>query len=214
MKKTQLVFLFLAVFLTGILCSCSDSDSGIRAVNQSLVFDYSKNSSVPDVYLSVFVQPANEAQRAEKITVTELKTDRKWIITNPEKISNRNKNWAGWSRLHAAEGERFNAGKYHILYEDAAGDESEAEFNLALEDSFFVTSFEDIPKKTTLTLSRQCALYDKDMNMIFYGPVKSTWTNGKQIKKDHQRSEKIRYSLTNSNGSLIFLKAIEDIYVE
>ena len=52
------------------------------------------------------------------------------------------------------------------------------------------------------------------MNMIFYGPVKSTWTNGKQIKKDHQRSEKIRYSLTNSNGSLIFLKAIEDIYVE
>lgn len=191
--------------------SCSSSDeTSIAATNASLVFDYSQNKT-PDVYLSVFVQTENEAQRADSLKISDRQNNLSWTVTKPVLVSNDKKKWAGYPLLRAADGKKIENGEYEILYTDAAGNEASSVFSVDYDSALLETEFELVRNVVSSALSQIMIIYDKNMNMLFYGTAKKSWKNNSLIIRDYSRAVFKRTVLTSVTGNLVFKSPLENL---
>lgn len=196
---------------SALLFSCADSEAGILAVNASVVFDYKDGSSEPETSLSVFVQTEHEAQRADSIKVMRADEKISWTITEPVMIKNGDNEWAGYSVLLPAEGKAIENGEYRVVYTDAAGNEAEGLFTVSYKKEILSSNASSIRASAGVSLSENVALFDKDMNMLFYGRAKSTWRTNPGILRDYSRAAYIRRVLSTSSGSLLFKQPLESL---
>ena len=190
-------------------CSASDETS-IAATNASLVFDYSQNKT-PDVYLSVFVQTENEAQRSDSLKISDRQNNLSWTVTKPVLISNDKKKWAGYPLLKATDGKKIENGEYEILYTDAAGNEASSVFSVDYDSALLETEFELVRNVVSSALSQITIIYDKNMNMLFYGTAKKSWKNNSLIIRDYSRAVFKRTVLTSVTGNLVFKSPLENL---
>lgn len=205
-------------FRTAVIClasvllfSCADSEAGILAVNASVVFEYKDSSSEPETSLSVFVQTEHEAQRADSIKVMRPEENISWTITEPVMIKSGDNEWAGYSVLLPAEGKSIENGEYRVVYTDAAGNEAEGLFTVNYKKEILSSNASSIRVSAGVSLSENVALFDKDMNMLFYGRAKSTWRTSPGILRDYSRAAYIRRVLSTSSGSLVFKQPLESL---
>ncbi len=196
---------------SALLFSCADSEAGILAVNASVVFDYKDGFSAPETSLSVFVQTEHEAQRADSIKVMRPDEKISWTITEPVMIKNGDNEWAGYSVLLPAEGKAIENGEYRVVYTDAAGNEAEGLFTVNYKKELLSSNASSIRVSAGVSLSENVALFDKDMNMLFYGRAKSTWRTNPGILRDYSRAAYIRRVLSTSSGSLLFKQPLESL---
>ncbi len=203
------IFIIPAIFILFFSCSSSDETS-IAATNASLVFDYTE-SKFPEVYLSVFVQTENEAQRTESLKILDKKNNLSWTVTKPVLISNDKKNWAGYPLLKPADSKNIENGEYEILYTDAAGNEASSTFTINYDSALLETEYERIKNVISSALSEITIIYDKNMNMLFYGTAKKSWKNNASILREYGRAVFKRTVLTSVSGNLVFKSPLENL---
>jgi hypothetical protein len=200
------IFILLNFFVSLFMFfSCSEAGAGISNVTGTVVFDYADEKSNPDVYLSVFVQTEAEAQRAELLKVYSPDKNIYWNIHNPVVFSGNSKSYAGYSILKPAEGKKIEQGEYRVLYTDASGEEAETSFTVYYRDEMLTSKSEGAKDKTGLTLTENVIIYDKNMNMLFWGNMKNAWRNYSNILKEYSRAVYIR-KVYSSSGSTIMVK--------
>lgn len=215
MKVFKAFRFFTGIFLISVFCvlffSCSASDeTSIAATNASLVFDYSQNKT-PDVYLSVFVQVENEAQRADSLKIEDKKNNLSWTVTRPVLIANDKKNWAGYPFIKPADEKKIENGEYEILYTDAAGNEASSTFSVNYDYALLETEFERVRNVVSSALSEITIIYDKNMNMLFYGTAKKSWKTNALIIREYSRAVFKRKVLTSVTGNLVFKSPLENL---
>lgn len=198
-------------FSSVLLFSCAEAEAGILAVNASVVFEYKDSSSEPETSLSVFVQTEHEAQRADSIKVMRPDEKISWTITEPVMIKSGDNEWAGYSVLLPAEGKTIENGEYRVAYTDAAGNEAEGLFTVNYKKEILSSNVSSIRSAAGVSLSENVALFDKDMNMLFYGRAKSAWRTNPGILRDYSRAAYIRRVLSTSSGNLVFKQPLESL---
>lgn len=184
------------------------------AVNASVVFEYNDESSYPEASLSVFVQTEHEAQRADNIKIMRPDENLTWIINSPVLLRNGDNEWAGYSVILPAEGSVVANGEYKVVYTDAAGSEAEGFFTVKYKEDILSSNVSSIRSASGVSLSENVALFDNDMNMLFYGKAKNTWKTNQNILRDYSRASYIRHVLSTSSGNLVFKKPLENLREE
>ncbi len=207
-KTSFFSFSFLASAV--LFFSCSASEPAVLAVNAAVVFDYSA-STLPEVSLSVFVQTENEVQRARTLKVDLKSQNLSWTVTDPVTISHNRKNWVGYPSLKVSSGQKIENGDYEILYTQADGEEVSAVFKVDYDEKLLETEFENVRNVAGSSLSEITVLYDKEMNMLFYGTAKKSWKTNSNILRDYTRAVYRRKVLTNVSGNLVFKPPLEKL---
>lgn len=213
LKISSLSFcLPLCLILTGFLfSSCSESSANILSVNASVVFDYKDEKSLPETSLSVFIQGEYEAQRADFLKITEIEENYSWNVYSPVIFESQNKNWIGYPSLLAPEGKVIKNGEYEVLYTDAAGNEAEEKFFIKYNEEILKSKPENVRKAAGMNLSEVVILFDKNMNMLFYGTAKRVWKKNSDILKEYSRAFFKRRILTDTSGTVVIKLPLENL---
>ena len=204
-------FLTILLFQALVYFSCSEEGAGISNVTGTVVFEYTDEKSYPDVYLSVFVQTESEAQRAELLKVYSPDKNLYWNIESPVVFSGNSKSYAGYCLLRPSEGKKIECGEYRVLYRDAAGEEAETAFSVFYKEDILTSKSAAARDKAGLTLTENVIIYDKNMNMLFWGNMKNAWRNYSYILKDYSRAVYLKKIYSSSGTSIMVKMPLEQI---
>ncbi len=204
-------FIVSLIVLSISLLSCSDKETKILSTSATIVFEYADETSAPDVSLAVFLQTDHQVQKTDSFTVKEKSGDFKWIIQNPVMISNSSKQWAGYTQLRAAGGQKFSSGMYDVIYVDAAGEEFESHFVLNYSQNLYKSNKNNFAKEVKSSLIESRALYDKDLNLLYYGANKSSWKKNSVILHDYNRAVFSRKIMSTGDSMLMFRMPLEKL---
>ena len=126
-------------------------------------------------------------------------------------FESQNKNWIGYPSLLAPEGKVIKNGEYEVLYTDAAGNEAEVKFFIKYNEEILKSKLENVRKAAGMNLSEVVILFDKNMNMLFYGTAKRVWKKNSDILKEYSRAFFKRRILTDTSGTVVIKLPLENL---
>ncbi|WP_147612380.1 hypothetical protein [Treponema pectinovorum] len=213
-KKSSLVFFVSLVFSFVFFAACSSNENSVFSINPSVVFEYETQNSKPAVSLSVFIQTEDKAQRAVSLKITSKENSLSWFVENPVIFESDGKNWVGYPALKIPEGFQLENGLYNLVYTDAAGEEYFGNFMISYRKDLLESDFSSVREKAGVNLSENYAVFDKEMNILYYGAKKKSWKSDDDIFKDFKNAYFLRKPLSTVSGTLIFLTPVECIAEE
>ncbi len=92
-----------------------------------------------------------------------------------------------------------------MFYSDAAGNEAKSSFSISYKKELLDSPCTEIKNITKGILAENTILYDKNMNMLYYGAKKSTWKADVNIMRDYNKAAYIRTCLATTSGSQLYL---------
>lgn len=191
--------------------SCRQSDASVLSTSGTVVFDYVDFENPPDVRLSVFLNTEHEAQRAQQIYILSKNDGYSWRVLSPVIFFADNRNWTGHGNLRVPEGEKFSTGRYEVKYTDAQGNDAESAFILNYDEKLYESTALDFSKNVSGRLNERIVLFDKDMNIIYFGSKRNTWKTQKHVGRDFFNAAFYRKSVSNASGSLLFLLPVQEL---
>lgn len=201
----KFIYSLLTVVLCAFLFACSSSEAKVLSVTGTTIFEYEDEKSSPALRFSVFVHIENEAQRTESLKIVHRATKYTWYVSNPVIFTNSNKNYAGYSNLKSPGPDAVLTGTYDVFYYDAAGNEAKTSFSVSYKKELIDSPCTEIRNITKGILAENTILYDKNMNMLYYGAKKSTWKADVNIMRDYNKAAYIRTCLATTSGSQLYL---------
>jgi hypothetical protein len=201
----KFIYSLLTVVLCAVFFSCSSSEAKVLSVTGTTIFEYEDEKSNPSLRFSVFLHIENEAQRTESIKIVHRNTKYTWYVTDPVIFTNSNKNYAGYSNLKSPGPDAVLTGSYDVFYSDAAGNEAKSSFSISYKKELLDSPCTEIKNITKGILAENTILYDKNMNMLYYGAKKSTWKADVNIMRDYNKAAYIRTCLATTSGSQLYL---------
>ena len=173
-KKHALKLPSFASVLAVTLClfSCSAQVNSIQSVSASVIFDYSDLNSPPSVSLSVFAQPAYDAQRVASVSIASIETGWEWKSDRPVVLpSKRDSGWAGFLNCVPESGKELPQGSYMFFCTDLAFDSSDTAFSVSYPRELLTLNQKDAVDFVTSRggFVYNTALYDSDGILLYYG---------------------------------------------
>lgn len=197
------------------LLSCSDSVPKINGVNQSVIMDFSDEQSPAVVSLSVFIQSDSEVRKIDSLTLTNVNSSLSWTSRTIELLQGKNnKFWAGYSNFKAVQGTFFPQGRYTVLIEDKAGNESESSFILNIPEEIKKGNLKSIRaylSGNSVQFLKNIAIYDGENNLLFLGEENENFSTDEQFIKKYPESVKKRPVYLINGGTITILFPSEEI---
>lgn len=192
------VFLRLVVlcFFLFFFLSCSDSVPEIAETNVSFVMDYKTKESLPEIRLSVFVQPTTDVGRVSHIDVRHVASGLLWRIDNPMVLNGSKKYMAGSPFLMPPYYDGVPKGPYVLTYEDLAGRFVQTEFEVSYPQDFLsmqVPQIESFAQETAAP--EKIAVYSGEKGtgvLLYYGERKEDWFSNEKIMEAYAKAMSIR----------------------
>lgn len=208
-KAVVSVLFFGCIFL----CSCSDSEPDLSSATGTVIVDYQKENSFPEIRMAVFCQSKSDSRRSASFVVENLETKLQWRVYNPETFKNGNAWWTGSSSLYPEENNEFPQGLYRFEYTDKAGNVSETKFMVSYKKDFVSMNAKDADEKLTSGFegfSEKIALYDKNDTLVYFDKRKNNWKDWQAMERDCDVAAKMRrVYCTADNSQMVFL--VEEI---
>ncbi len=215
-KKNHLaIFTLFLLIVSYSLLSCSDSVPKINSVNQSVIMDFSDEQSPAVVSLSVFIQSDSEVRKIDSLTLTNVNSSLSWTSRTIELLQGKNnKFWAGYSNFKAVQGNFFPQGRYTVLIEDKAGNESESSFILNIPEEIKKGDLKSIRaylSGNSVQFLKNIAIYDGENNLLFLGEENENFSTDEQFIKKYPEGVKKRPVYLVNGGTVTILFPSEEI---
>ncbi len=195
-KKNYLYFFLFVVFL--LFSSCADTTPSILSVNAFVVYEYKDTKSKPIERLSVFVQPATEAERFKEMTVESLETGYIWKIQDAQIMSTGKRSFVGNSSLLPYWDEKIPTGDYRVVYTDCASRQAERVFTIREKKSLTDNPISSLNYNDVLSKKQakdfvfdRVVLYDENNEIIYYGGNKRDFNKIEQIRSKYPDARKM-----------------------
>lgn len=190
--------------------ACSNVDLEIVDIQSTLILDYPTDTSLPMMRLSAFVQTSSDERKAERIRILHEESGLEWVCNNPRRVGESDKSvWAGYTNFVPATGSVFPQGKYALYYTDMNGDEVSFKFTISYPESLSSTTA-DLLKSSVKNMEEVIALYDKDGELIFFGPRAENWDTDGDIKNSYGLAQKIRLCYKLNGGAVVCMLPPKD----
>lgn len=214
-KNHLAIFTLFLLIVSYSLLSCSDSVPKINSVNQSVIMDFSDEQSPAVVSLSVFIQSDSEVRKIDSLTLTNVNSSLSWTSRTIELLQGKNnKFWAGYSNFKAVQGTFFPQGRYTVLIEDKAGNESESSFILNIPEEIKKGDLKSIRaylSGNSVQFLKNIAIYDGENNLLFLGEENENFSTDEQFIKKYPEGVKKRPVYLVNGGTVTILFPSEDI---
>lgn len=214
-KNHLAIFTLFLLIVSYSLLSCSDSVPKINSVNQSVIMDFSDEQSPAVVSLSVFIQSDSEVRKIDSLTLTNVNSSLSWTSRTIELLQGKNnKFWAGYSNFKAVQGTFFPQGRYTVLIEDKAGNESESSFILNIPEEIKKGELKSIRaylSGNSVQFLKNIAIYDGENNLLFLGEENENFSTDEQFIKKYPEGVKKRPVYLINGGTVTILFPSEDI---
>lgn len=214
-KNHLAIFTLFLLIVSYSLLSCSDSVPKINNVNQSVIMDFSDEQSPAVVSLSVFIQSDSEVRKIDSLTLTNVNSSLSWTSRTIELLQGKNnKFWAGYSNFKAVQGTFFPQGRYTVLIEDKAGNESESSFILNIPDEIKKGNLKSIRaylSGNSVQFLKNIAIYDGENNLLFLGEENENFSTDEQFIKKYPEGVKKRPVYLINGGTVTILFPSEEI---
>jgi len=215
-KRNHLaIFTLFLLIVSYSLLSCSDSVPKINSVNQSVIMDFSDEQSPAVVSLSVFIQSDSEVRKIDSLTLTNVNSSLSWTSRTIELLQGKNnKFWAGYSNFKAVQGTFFPQGRYTVLIEDKAGNESESSFILNIPEEIKKGDLKSIRaylSGNSVQFLKNIAIYDDENNLLFLGEENENFSTDEQFIKKYPEGVKKRPVYLVNGGTVTILFPSEEI---
>ncbi len=214
-KNHLAIFTLFLLIVSYSLLSCSDSVPKINSVNQSVIMDFSDEQSPAVVSLSVFIQSDSEVRKIDSLTLTNVNSSLSWTSRTIELLQGKNnKFWAGYSNFKAVQGTFFPQGRYTVLIEDKAGNESESSFILNIPEEIKKGNLKSIRaylSGNSVQFLKNIAIYDGENNLLFLGEENENFSTDEQFIKKYPEGVKKRPVYLVNGGTVTILFPSEEI---
>ena len=211
MRFSLLSFSAFVPVCLSVFSSCKNVALGIENIQSTIVLDYKDETSLPTMRLSVFVQTSADERRVERVRLVHNQSGMEWICDNPRKIAEDERSvWAGYTNFVPATGSTFPKGIYTFHYTDMAGDESQAPFSLSYPEGLPTTTADKI-EESFRNAEQIVGVYDRDGNLVYFGPRAENWQQDSDIKNSYGLAEKIRVCYRFNGGSVICMLPLKDL---
>lgn len=214
-KNHLAIFTLFLLIVSYSLLSCSDSVPKINNVNQSVIMDFSDEQSPAVVSLSVFIQSDSEVRKIDSLTLTNVNSSLSWTSRTIELLQGKNnKFWAGYSNFKAVQGTFFPQGRYTVLIEDKAGNESESSFILNIPEEIKKGNLKSIRaylSGNSVQFLKNIAIYDGENNLLFLGEENENFSTDEQFIKKYPEGVKKRPVYLINGGTVTILFPSEEI---
>ncbi len=214
-KNHLAIFTLFLLIVSYSLLSCSDSVPKINNVNQSVIMDFSDEQSPAVVSLSVFIQSDSEVRKIDSLTLTNVNSSLSWTSRTIELLQGKNnKFWAGYSNFKAVQGTFFPQGRYTVLIEDKAGNESESSFILNIPEEIKKGNLKSIRaylSGNSVQFLKNIAIYDGENNLLFLGEENENFSTDEQFIKKYPEGVKKRPVYLVNGGTVTILFPSEEI---
>lgn len=214
-KNNLAIFTLFLLMVSYSLLSCSDSVPKINNVNQSVIMDFSDEQSPAVVSLSVFIQSDSEVRKIDSLTLTNVNSSLSWTSRTIELLQGKNnKFWAGYSNFKAVQGTFFPQGRYTVLIEDKAGNESESSFILNIPEEIKKGNLKSIRaylSGNSVQFLKNIAIYDGENNLLFLGEENENFSTDEQFIKKYPEGVKKRPVYLVNGGTVTILFPSEEI---
>ncbi len=214
-KNHLAIFTLFLLIVSYSLLSCSDSVPKINNVNQSVIMDFSDEQAPAVVSLSVFIQSDSEVRKIDSLTLTNVNSSLSWTSRTIELLQGKNnKFWAGYSNFKAVQGTFFPQGRYTVLIEDKAGNESESSFILNIPEEIKKGNLKSIRaylSGNSVQFLKNIAIYDGENNLLFLGEENENFSTDEQFIKKYPEGVKKRPVYLINGGTVTILFPSEEI---
>lgn len=204
-KAVISAFLFCSIFL----CSCSDSEPDLSSATGTVIIDYQKENSNPEIRMAVFCMSKSDSRRSASFVVENLETKLQWRVYDPEIFKNGSSWWTGCSKLYPEENNEFPQGLYRFEYIDKAGNTSETKFLVSYKKEFLTMNAKQAGEKLSEgfdSFTEKIALYDKNDTLVYFDKWRSSWKGWQDIERDCDVAVKMRRVYCRAdNSQMVFL---------
>lgn len=203
-KKVGHFFLgiFSGLCLIFSFFSCADDEAEISNATESLILEYPDFENFPEARLAVFIQTNNAAQRTESFSAESLDYGYVWNVSSPEIFESDGNQFVYCTELKPPDGERVPEGNYKIIYNDAAGNSSEAIVQLDYDENLLGKKSSEIADFISEKVEN-IALYDEMKELIYFGKRKNSWNSNSVMLKEYKNAFSMRVCYSNPSNSLI-----------
>ena len=171
--------------------------------------DFSDEQSPAVVSLSVFIQSDSEVRKIDSLTLTNVNSSLSWTSRTIELLQGKNnKFWAGYSNFKAVQGTFFPQGRYTVLIEDKAGNESESSFILNIPEEIKKGNLKSIRaylSGNSVQFLKNIAIYDGENNLLFLGEENENFSTDEQFIKKYPEGVKKRPVYLINGGTVTIL---------
>ena len=98
--------------------------------------------------------------------------------------------------------------QYHNILKEISDIEK---FFIKYNEEILKSKPENVRKAAGINLSEVVILFDKNMNMLFYGTAKRAWKKNSDILKEYSRAFFKRRILTDTSGTVVIKLPIENL---
>lgn len=201
MKFRNFFTVFLSVFSLCMFFSCSQVNPDVTTVNYSVIYDYPDTDSFPEIRLGLFADLQSDAHRAETITAVCKSNGYRWEVSNPLKIENSKKKYAGYTNFVMPENELFPSGSYTLIYRDASGKENTIDFSLVYDRDFSELKVPDAIPLLEKQGTCYFAVYDGNGILTAYAMRESEDQDAEYIWRRYPGAQTMRPVWTTSGGN-------------
>jgi len=115
-----------------VFFSCSAAAPELYDVRSMILYDFQSGKTEPSVRMAVYVRGTKAVEEGGSLTITLPSAGYTWHIENPSYVYDTENahTWMGSSDIFPAPGDSFPAGRYRIVYTNAASVKTEADFTL------------------------------------------------------------------------------------
>lgn len=204
---------FLGIFLSVlpiVFFSCAVDDAEIATASASIVLDYKDDENPPDVRLAFFIQTKSAVQRSESFSAENLNSGYFWNVRSPEMFESGNRQYVFSTELKAPEGDKIPKGSYKIVYNDAAGSDSEFTLQVNYNDALLEKKSSEIQNFIQGKIEN-IAIYDEMNELIYFGKRKNSWTSNRAIQNEYKVASSSRVCFSTPSNSVICLMPEESL---
>ena len=207
----RLLPLLVACAVLSLLCACADSEPDITSVAGTVIFDFVADDEPPSSRLAFFMQTGSEVQRADAVEAVHREQGLRWRVDEPRLIAGSDKQWAGYTNLQPASGDKILNGAYDCFYYDAAGNEDTSSFTVSYPEALLTATAATAKDCIKTTVSEYIALYNEDGELMFFNKRRSSWRTNGDIMKDYRNAFTLRRCLVAQSNGIICLLPTESL---